>query len=95
MCVRACVIRDRWYNIIILNVHTPCEDKSDDVVKDSFCEELGRVFDQFPRYNMKVLLGDINAEVGREDIFKLTVGNVGSHEISNGNGVKSCKVCNI
>jgi hypothetical protein len=34
-------------------VHTPCEDKSDDV-KDSFYEELGRVFDQFPRYDMKI-----------------------------------------
>jgi hypothetical protein len=25
----------------------PSEDRSDDV-KDNFCEELGRVFDQFP-----------------------------------------------
>jgi exonuclease III len=48
-------------------VHTSCEDKSDDV-KDSFCEELGHVFDQFPRYNMKILLGDFNVKVGREDI---------------------------
>jgi hypothetical protein len=30
--------------------------------------ELGRVFDQFPRYDMKILLGDFNAKVGREDI---------------------------
>jgi hypothetical protein len=29
-------------------VHAPCEDKRDDV-KDGFCEELGHVFDQFPR----------------------------------------------
>jgi hypothetical protein len=35
----------------------PCEDTSDDI-KDSFYEELGRVFDQFPRYDMKILLGD-------------------------------------
>jgi hypothetical protein len=49
-------------------VHAPCEDKSN-YVKDNFYEELGRVFDQFPRYDMKVLLGDFNANVGREDIF--------------------------
>jgi exonuclease III len=42
------ILRGRWCNIIVLNVHAPCEDKSDDV-KDSFYEELGRVFDQFPR----------------------------------------------
>jgi hypothetical protein len=40
-------------NIIVLNVHVPCEDKGDDV-KDSFYEKLGRVFDQFPRYDMKI-----------------------------------------
>jgi hypothetical protein len=67
-------------------VHTPCE-KSDDV-KDSFYEELGRVFDQYPRYDMNILLGDFNAKVGREDIFKPTIGNENSHEISNDNGVR-------
>jgi hypothetical protein len=67
-------------------VHAPCEDTSDD--KDSFYEELGRVFDQFPRYDMKILLGDFNEKVGREDILKPTIGNGSSHEISNDNGVR-------
>jgi hypothetical protein len=49
-------------------VHAQCEDTSDDI-KDSFYEELGHVFDQFPRYNMKILLGDFNAKVGRENYF--------------------------
>jgi hypothetical protein len=44
-------------------VHAPTEDK-DDVKKDSFCEELGQVFDQFPRYHIKILMGDFNAKVG-------------------------------
>jgi exonuclease III len=81
------ILRGHWCNIIVLNVHAPCEDKSDDV-KDSFYEELARVFDQFPRYDMKILLGDFNAKVGREDIFNPTVGNENSHEISNDNGVR-------
>jgi hypothetical protein len=42
------ILRGRWCKIIVLNVYTTCEDKSDDE-KDIFCEELGRVFDQFPR----------------------------------------------
>jgi hypothetical protein len=49
-------------------VHAPCKDKSDDI-KDSIYEELQHVFDQFLRYDMKILLGDFNVEVGREDIF--------------------------
>jgi hypothetical protein len=39
-------------------------------VNDSFYEELERVFDKFPKHHMKILLGDFNAKVGREDIFK-------------------------
>jgi endonuclease/exonuclease/phosphatase family metal-dependent hydrolase len=68
-------------------LHAPCEDKSDNV-KDSFYEELGCVFDQFPRYDMKILFSDFNAKVGREDIFKPTIGNESSHDISNDNGVR-------
>jgi hypothetical protein len=34
---------------------------------------------------MKILLGDFNAKVGREEIFKITVGNESLHEISNNN----------
>jgi hypothetical protein len=48
--------------------------KTDDV-KDSFCKELERVFDKFPKYHTKILLGDFNAKVGRENIFKLTTGS--------------------
>jgi hypothetical protein len=59
-------------------VHTPTEDK-DDVIKDTFYEELEQAFDQFPRYNMKILLGDFSAKVGREggreDILKPKIGN--------------------
>jgi hypothetical protein len=47
------ILRGRWCNIIILNVHAQYEDKGD----DSFYEELNRIFDQFPRYYTKIILG--------------------------------------
>jgi hypothetical protein len=59
-------------SIIVLNVHAPAEDKIDDV-KNSFYEELERVFDKFPNCHMKTLLGDFNAKVTREDIFKSAI----------------------
>jgi hypothetical protein len=37
---------------------------------------------------MKMLLGDFNAKVGREDTFKPTIGNDSLHEINNDNGVR-------
>jgi hypothetical protein len=81
------ILRGRWCNIIALNVHAPCEDKSDDV-NDTFYEELGHVSDQFPRYNMKILLCDVNVKIGRKDIFKPTIRNERSHEINNDSGVR-------
>jgi hypothetical protein len=62
------ILRGRWCNIIVVNVHAPCEDKSDDV-KDNFYEKLGCVFDQFPTYDMKILLGDLNVKVVVGRIF--------------------------
>jgi hypothetical protein len=63
-------LRGRWCHIIVLNVHAPTEDRIDDV-KGSFYEEPEHVFDKFPKYNMKILLRDFNAKVGREDIYKI------------------------
>jgi hypothetical protein len=36
---------------------------------------------------MKILLGDFNANVGREDTFKPLIGMESLHEASNDNGV--------
>jgi exonuclease III len=67
-------LKGHWCDTIVLNVDAPTEDK-DDVIKGSFYKELEQVFDQFPRYHLKILLGDFNAKVRREDIFKPTVGD--------------------
>jgi hypothetical protein len=37
---------------------------------------------------MKIFLGDFSAKVGRENIFKTTVGNESLHKISNDSGVR-------
>jgi exonuclease III len=79
-------LKGHWYDIV-LNVHAPTEDKDDDI-KVSFYEELEQVLDQFPRYPMKILMGDFNAKVGREDIFKPIIGNESLHEASNDNGIR-------
>jgi hypothetical protein len=54
---------------------------------DDIYEELEQVFYHFPKYHTKILLGDFNAKVGRENIFKPTIGNESIHKVSNDNGV--------
>jgi hypothetical protein len=81
------ILRGHRCHIIVLNVHAPTQDKINDV-KDSFYKEQERLFDKFPKYHTKILLGDFNAKVGREDIFKTTIWNERLNEISNDDGVR-------
>ena len=80
------VLRGRWCNIVVMNVHAPSEEKSDGS-KDSFMRNCRRVLVIFVS-NMKILLGDFNAKVGRENIFKPTIGNESLHQDNNDNGVR-------
>jgi hypothetical protein len=79
-------LKGNWCDIV-LNMHAPTEDKDDDI-KDTFYEKLEQVFDQFPRYHMKILLGDFNTKVGRVYIFKPIIVNESLHEANNNNGVR-------
>jgi hypothetical protein len=49
------VLRGRWCNIIVQNVHARSEEKCDDS-KDSLYEELEQVYNHFSTYHMIILL---------------------------------------
>jgi hypothetical protein len=83
------ILRGRWCEIVALNIHAPAEDKID--VKDSFYEELEGVFNKFSKHHSKIVLGDFNAKVGRENILKPKIGNASLQEINNDNGVRVLK----
>ena len=69
-------------------MHAPSEKKNSNS-KDKFYEEGERVFDHFTKYHMTILLGEFNAKVGGENIFKPTIGNESLHQNRNGNGVRT------
>jgi hypothetical protein len=47
-----------------------------------------QVFYHFPKYHMKILLGDFNEKVGRENILKPKTGYESLHQDSNDNGAR-------
>ena len=49
------------------------------------------MFVHFQKHNMKMLLGEFNAKMGRENIFKPTIGQESLHQDSNDNGVSLVK----
>jgi len=81
------VLRGRWCDDFVLNVHASSEEESDDS-KGIIYMELKQDFDHFPKYHMKILLGDFNAKMGRKNIFKPTIGDESLHQDSNDKGVR-------
>ena len=64
-------------------MHAINEEKSDDS-KDNFYD----LFDHFPKYPIKILLGVLKAKLGKEDIFKPTIGSESQQQDRNDNGIR-------
>ncbi|XP_038221620.1 craniofacial development protein 2-like, partial [Zerene cesonia] len=80
-------LKSKFFNITLLNTYAPTE-LADDATKDDFYEELDQVYDDIPEYDAKILLGDLNAKIGREEAFMPTIGKHSKHEKSNDNGIR-------
>ncbi|XP_060665561.1 uncharacterized protein LOC132797804 [Drosophila nasuta] len=80
-------ITAKFFNISLICAHVPTEEKND-ATKDAFYAELVRAYGRCPSHDIKILLGDFNAKVGREDIFGATVGRFSLHETTSSNGLR-------
>jgi hypothetical protein len=85
--MRICVLRmeAKFYNISIINAHVSTEDKEDDE-KEIFYEALGRAYDNCPKNDLKIIIGDMNAKIGKEQIYRKYTGRHSAHEETNENG---------
>lgn len=72
-------IKAKFFNITIICAHAPTN-KKDDATKDDFYERLEEVYDRCPGHDIKIVLGDFNAKIGRENVFSPTVGRFSIHE---------------
>jgi hypothetical protein len=84
--MRICVLRmeAKFYNISIINAHAPTEDKEDDE-GEIFYEALEKAYDNCPKNDLKIIIGDMNAKIGKEQIYRKYTGRYSAHEETNGN----------
>lgn len=84
---RLCKLRlkGKYQKITLINVHAPSEDKKVDI-KEKFYSELSLAYDMIQKYDMKIVLGDANAQIGREEMFRPTIGKYSKHVNTNENG---------
>ena len=62
--------------------------KKADEIKEEFYNLLEQSINQIANSDFKILLGDFNAKVGKEDIYKPTNGNESLRNETNNNGNK-------
>jgi hypothetical protein len=78
-------IRGKFFNYSFVNGHAPTE-ISDDEERDGFFDALKRAYNTSPRNDIKMVLGDFNAQVGKEPVNFPTVGKYNLNSLINDNG---------
>ena len=73
---RMCSIRIKgiFNNYSLICVHAPTDVEKDTNAKDIFYDQLDRVYESCPKYDTKIILGDLNAQIGCEKVYEGTVG---------------------
>lgn len=72
---RLCMLRlkGKFCNITLVNAHAPTEDKTTEE-KDDFYDVLEQAYNRMAGHDMKIVLGDFNAQVGKEEAYRPIIG---------------------
>lgn len=76
-----------WDIIVILYCYVPIKEK-DDEDKNQFYYDLERLYNSLPRNCVKIIIGDLRAQIGREPQYKSVMGQNSLYSSSNDNGMK-------
>ena len=70
---RICTLRikGKFHNITFVNVYAPTEDTVDEIV-DEFYETLQSVCDEIAKHDVIITLGDFNAKLGKEQLYRVS-----------------------
>jgi hypothetical protein len=87
--------KGKYTNATLISVYTPPEDNEINI-KEYFYDELQRVLEGTPRSDAVRILGDLNAKLGREEIYSNISGKYTFHNITSPNGelLAECVIAN-
>ncbi|KAL1375095.1 hypothetical protein pipiens_017707, partial [Culex pipiens pipiens] len=54
--------------------------------KEAFYAKLEQKFDSCPQRDVKIVIGDMDARIGREEMYKPVIGPNSLHTVTNDNG---------
>jgi hypothetical protein len=79
-------LKAKWFSCTLINVPAPINEKMGEV-KAGFYNSLEQNINQIANSDIKIILGDFNAKVGKEDIYKLTTDNESLQNETNNNRI--------
>jgi exonuclease III len=80
-------LRAKLFNVTIFCVYAPTEETEEEE-KDKFYTKMEEEINKVQRHDVKMILGDLNAKIGREEVYRSTIGKASLHEDSNYNGLR-------
>ena len=83
-------MKGRFNNLSIISAHAPTEEKTDEE-KEKFYEDLQKIHNKIPKHDTFIILGDMNAKIGKEDVYQNVAGKHTLHENTNRNGEWVCE----
>jgi hypothetical protein len=86
-------LKAKWFPRTLINVHAPTNENTEEI-KKRILQFIKENINQIARSDIKIILGEFNAKVGEESIYKPTTGNESLRNETNNNG-KNDSVCDI
>ncbi|KAG8240013.1 hypothetical protein J437_LFUL017748 [Ladona fulva] len=77
--------RSRFFNVTFVCVYAPTEDAEEEK-KDTIYGQLENEMDNISRQDVKIVLGNFNAKVGKEEAYRETTGKESLRDVTNDNG---------
>jgi exonuclease III len=63
-------VKGKFFNTTIMCIYAPTKEKVEEQ-KDAFYELLERLYLKAPKHDIKIVMGDFNVKVGKENGFQM------------------------
>lgn len=87
-------LKDRIFGIIIIKCKLINWKKRRNI-KNDFYDELGHKLDILPNSCTKIIIGDFNVTIGKQNLYRPRIDPDNLHIISNNNGIRLISLCSV